>query len=104
MCSLFATSAGDNRRLERLSGQHPPSISGEGQAHQGSWASWFAYLAAVAHWHGHQAHQEQAGGPDHATDGPWGGGASRETTPGLARGPGHKSGFFRTLSCHLYTP
>src|SRR5437660_5780294 len=86
-----------DRRLERVSGQHPSSIPREGQANGGGWTSVLAGLATVAHWHGDQANGEKAGRRDHATDGSWGVGAGREAAPVLARGHGPQYGFYRAF-------
>src|SRR5947209_3678254 len=51
VCSLLATSARLDGRLERLPQQYSPSVPREGQADQGGWTSMLAGLARVAHWH-----------------------------------------------------
>jgi hypothetical protein len=55
MCCLLAPSAHFDRRLERLSGEHPPSIPREGQANGRSGTSELADLAAVVYRHSDQA-------------------------------------------------
>src|SRR6266480_8004682 len=88
-------------RLECVSGQYLPSVPREDQANSGSWTSVLANLAGAAHWHGDQAHQEKTACPDHAADGLWGVGASREAAPVLARGHGPQYGYYPPLEWHL---
>src|SRR5512135_3541802 len=101
MCCLLATFAGDNRRLERISGQHPPSVPREGQADAGSWTSVLTGLVGVAHWHGDQADREKAGRRDHAKDDPWPAGPSREAASALAWWHEPQHGFYRALEWNL---
>jgi hypothetical protein len=68
MRGLAAASAGVDGWLERVSGQHPPSVPREGQADQWSWTSLLAGLAGVAHWYGDQANGEKTGRGDYAMD------------------------------------
>jgi hypothetical protein len=92
MRGMPASPARVDRRLERLSGQHPPSVPREGQANGGSWTSVLAGLAPVAHGHGDQANAEQTGCRDHAAHGSWAAVASRAVVAGFARGdsPQHR--------------
>src|SRR2546430_10415433 len=76
MRGVLAPPAGVDRRLERLSGQHPPSVPREGQTNCGGWTSVLAGLAAVAHWHGNQANGDNTGRCDHPQDGLWSAGTS----------------------------
>src|SRR5260370_4161822 len=69
MCGQLASPARLDRRVEGLSRQYPPSIPGEGEADEGIWASLFASLARVAHWHGDQADGQKTGGRDLPSDG-----------------------------------
>src|SRR5947209_14262675 len=62
MRGVLAPPARVDRRLERLSGQHPPSVPREGQANCGGWTSVLAGLAGVAHRHPNQANAEKTGG------------------------------------------
>src|SRR5436853_3926333 len=89
------------RQVPTLPGEHPPGVPREDQANKGSRASELADLAGVAHWDGHQAHQEQASGRDHATNGPWCVGTGREAAAALARGHGPQHSLYRALECNL---
>src|SRR6266700_3936158 len=51
MCSLLATPARVDRRLERLPQQYKPRVPRESQADPWGWASLFADLGRRAHWH-----------------------------------------------------
>ena len=101
MRGVLAPPAGVDRRLERLSGQHPPSVPREGQANGGSWTSVLAGLAPVAHWHGDQANAEQTGCRDHAAHGSWSAVASGETADAIARRQRPQHGVYRALEWNL---
>src|SRR2546425_3349577 len=89
-----------DRRLERVSGQHLPSVPREGQANGGGGTSLLTGLARVGHWHGNQANGEKTGRRDHAAHGPWSAVASRGVVGGLPRGHSPQHGIFCTLECH----
>jgi hypothetical protein len=93
MRGLLAPPPRIDRRLERVSGQHPPSFPREGQADSGNWTSVLAGLVGVAHWHGDQANGEKTGCRDHATDGLWSAVASRAVVAEFARGHGPQHRF-----------
>src|SRR5205823_14268254 len=101
MRGVLASPARVDRRLERLSRQHLPSVPREGQANGGGGTSVLAGLAAVAHWHGDQAHAEKTGRRDHATHGLWSAVASRAVVSGFARGHRPQYGVYRALEWDL---
>ena len=72
-----------------------------GQAEPRSWASPFADLAAVAHWHGDQADPAKAGGRDHAQDDPWGESPGGETASALPWWQRPEHGFHRALEWNV---
>src|SRR5947209_9382901 len=98
MRGMLAPPARVDRRLERLSGQHPPSVPRESQAHGGGGTSLLAGLASVAHWHGDQANGEKTGRRDHATDGSWSAVASRVVVAGFARRDSPQHAFIERLN------
>src|ERR1700730_9663092 len=89
------------RQVPTLPQQYSASVPREGQADQWSWASVFAGLARVAHWHGDQADGEKAGRRDHQKDNPWPVGPSREAASALAWWHKPQHGFYRALEWNL---